>query len=87
MSDDDEIVYKKPQKTIHYGSLENSEWLKTQNIHEDIQSDDDDDYESDTKKPATMANPVVAPNTSGNINISSEYFDLEQEMYVFLFKF
>lgn len=72
MSDDEEVTYKKPQQTIHYGSLENSDWLKTQPL-EEIQSDEDD-YEPDCKKLATTQ------NISGNINISSEYFDLEQEM-------
>lgn len=82
MSDDEEIIYKKPQKTIHYGSLENSEWLKQQTL-EEIQSDEDD-YEPESKKPAIVAPPTISTsNTSGNINISSEYFDLEQEMYDF----
>lgn len=80
MSDDDEIIYKKPQKTIHYGSLENSEWLKPQTL-EEIHSDEDE-YEPDSKKVANSTNSVAAPNTSGNINISNEYFDLEQEMFV-----
>lgn len=79
MSDDEEVIYKKPQKTIHYGSLENSDWLKPQTL-EEIQSDEDD-YEPDSKKLATTATSIAtAQNVSGNINISSEYFDLEQEM-------
>lgn len=80
MSDDEEIIYKKPQKTIHYGTLENSEWLKQP--LEDIQSDEDE-YEPESKKPATAATSTVPPPSSSsgaNINISSEYFDLEQEM-------
>ena len=83
MSDDDEIIYKKPQKTIHYGSLENSEWMKQQNTLEEIQSDEDD-YEPESKKPAIAGasnNAIVAPNAVGNINVSNEYFDLvEHEM-------
>lgn len=94
MSDDEEVIYKKPSNTIHYGSLEETERLR-QNL-EDIQSDDEeDDYEPETKKPAiaiptaiataTVTNatvPNVAPISSqvGNINISNEYFELEQEM-------
>lgn len=85
MSDDEEVIYKKPQKTIHYGSLENSEWIKQQT--EEIQSDEDD-YEPESKKPATTATSTIAPPTSsGNINISNEYFDLEHEMYVFNLQF
>lgn len=81
MSDDEEVIYKKPTKTIHYGSLEKSEWVKQQTL-EEIQSDEDD-YEPETKKPATSATSAIAPPTStGNINISNEYFDLEHEMYV-----
>lgn len=86
MSDDEEVIYKKPQKTIHYGSLENSEWLKPQTL-EEIQSDEDE-YEPESKRQATAATSINATqnasgnhqNASGNINISSEYFDLEQEM-------
>lgn len=96
MSDDEEIIYKKPTNTIHYGSLEETERLR-QNL-EDIQSEDEeDDYEPETKKPAialptATAVPAVtnaavpnAPPSSnasqaGNINISNEYFELEQEM-------
>lgn len=79
MSDDEEVIYKKPQKTIHYGSLENSEWLKPETL-EEIQSDEDE-YEPESKRQATAATSINATqNASGNINISSEYFDLEQEM-------
>lgn len=87
MSDDEEVIYKKPQKTIHYGSLENNERVKQQQKLEDIQSDDDD-YEPENKKPASsLTSTVTAPVSTvtnqsiGNINISNEYFDLEQEMY------
>lgn len=83
MSDDEELIYKKPQKTIHYGSLENSNWLKQQNTLEEIQSDEDD-YEPESKKPAIAAatnNTTIAPSAGGNINISDEYLDLvEHEM-------
>lgn len=82
MSDDEEIIYKKPQKTIHYGALDNNEWLKQQPL-EEIQSDEDE-YEPDSKKPAIATTSTIQPPSSGgNINISDEYFDLEQEMYVF----
>lgn len=77
MSDDEEVIYKKPQKIIHYGSLE-----QQQHTLEDIHSDEDD-YEPESKKPAiatTTNNAIAAPNVAGNINISNEFFDLEQEM-------
>lgn len=81
MSDDEEIVYKKPQKTIHYGTLDNSDWIK-QNALEDIQSDEDE-YEPDKKKAAIGATPqTVSLPAVGNIHLSNEYFDLEQEMCV-----
>lgn len=82
MSDDEELIYKKPQNTIHYGSLEEGERLR-QNL-EDIQSDEEEEYEPEVKKPAPSTTAVGIPPSSsqaGNINISSEYFDLEQEMY------
>lgn len=82
MSDDEEVIYKKPQKTIHYGSLENSDWLKQQHTLEEIHSDEDD-YEPERKKPAITSasnNSIISSNNSGNINISNEYFDLEHEM-------
>lgn len=72
MSDDEEVHYKKPEKIIQFGSLEKHA--------EDIQSDEDD-YEPKNKKPAFANNPIQISNASGNINISSEYFDLvEHEM-------
>lgn len=79
MSDDEELIYKKPQKTIHYGTLDKSEWLKQQTL-EEIQSDEDD-YEPDSKKTATPATAIAPPSSAGgNINVSTEYFDLENEM-------
>lgn len=79
MSDDEQVIYKKPQKTIHYGTLDNNEWLKQQPL-EEIQSDEDE-YVPESKKPATATTSSVQPPISGgNINISNEYFDLESEM-------
>lgn len=59
MSDDEEIVYVKKQKTIHYGSLEDQERAA---------------------KIAKFENEGSDLQTAGQINISHEYFDLEQEM-------
>ena len=75
MSDDEEVIYKKKQNTIHYGSLEESERLRQQ--LEDIGSEDDD-YEPEKKKPAIGLPSALQPAT--NIHISSDYFDLEQEV-------
>lgn len=87
MSDDEELIYKKPQNLIHYGSLEDAE--RARQTLEDIQSDDEeDDYEPDAKKPnltttnGSSSTALVSATQAGNINVSNEYFDLEQEMYV-----
>lgn len=69
MVEDDELLYKKPKKTIHYGSLEKS--MALQQKMDDIQSDEDD-YEPEIKKPST--------GNHGSINLSSEYYELEQDM-------
>lgn len=66
MYDDDELHFTKKVKTIHYGSLEETEKQRLQT--ESIESDEED-YEPATKK-------VLL----GNINTSNEYFDLENEM-------
>lgn len=76
MSDDEDLTYKKPQKTIIYGTLDQSEWIKEQQALEDIQSDEDD-YEPEKKKPA-----LASSSGSSNIHISSEYLELEQEVLV-----
>lgn len=82
MSDDEDVIYKKPQKTIHYGTLESNEWVNKQTL-EEIQSDEDE-YEPESKRPANATtSTVTAPSTgSGNVHISNEYFKLEEEMYV-----
>lgn len=81
MSDDEQQIYIKRQKTIHYGTLDETDWVKQ--TLEEIQSDEDE-YEPDKKKPATISTAVVPtpdPDTSaGNIQISNEYYALEQEM-------
>ena len=53
--DDDNVVYVKKQKTIHYGSLEDSErFRQTKTENEDF--------------------------SSSQIHISTDYFDIDQEM-------
>lgn len=90
MSDDEEVIYKKPQKTIHYGSLETSEWAKQQQTLEDIHSDEDE-YEPETKRQASaFTSQVSAPTLTKSAQISSnaaasdEYYELEREMYEFV---
>lgn len=76
MSDDEEIIYKKPLKTIQYGTLDQSDWIKQQHTLEDIQSDEED-YEPEKKKPAIAASAATG---STNIHVSNEYYELEQEV-------
>lgn len=85
MSDDDEdIQYVKRQKTLHYGSLEETERKRltgaVSNQLEDIESDDEDFEE--TKKTAAAAAPIVAPPTAGSLanKIDDAYFDIETEV-------
>lgn len=78
MSDDEDLIYKKPQKSIHYGTLDHSDWVKQQQTLEDIQSDEDE-YEPEKKKSAISSSQAVGASSS-NIQISNEYYELEQEM-------
>lgn len=72
MSDDEDLIYKKPQKAIHYGTLDHSDWIKQQNTLEEIQSDEDD-YEPDSKRLAVQLG-------SSNIHLSGDYLELEQDV-------
>lgn len=79
MSDDEDLVYVKRQKTIHYGSLEEVE-RQRQQVLENIESEDD---ELDTKKSLVLNTSAVSAATTtavGNIQVSNEYFDLEAEV-------
>ncbi|GAB0086790.1 PRP4 [Sergentomyia squamirostris] len=66
MSDDEDIVFTRPTKTIHYGSLEDNERQRQQTNLLDDTAD-----EKDQK---------AAFKELGQIHTSSEYFDLENEM-------
>lgn len=58
MSDEeDNIIYVKKQKTIHYGSLEDSERARQ-----------------------TKASEAEEFSSSAQIHISSDYFDIDQEV-------
>lgn len=74
MSDDEDVTYVKKTQTIHYGSLEESERLKQL---EQIESDEDEFAEPDAKV-ARLA--TVAAASAGNVNTSTDYFDLDQEV-------
>lgn len=96
MSDEEEVTYVKKQNTIHYGSLEESERIKQQALDE-IESDEDEFVEPEPKKIA-LAPPTATPtapsssssssttaSSSNNHISSSDYFNLEEEMYDLFF--
>lgn len=71
MSDDEDLVYVKKQKTVHYGSLEEAERARIASIVET----------SEQEKDVTNANDTVNISVSvGNVHISNEYMELEDEM-------
>ncbi|KAJ8896325.1 hypothetical protein PR048_001669 [Dryococelus australis] len=70
MSDDEDFIYVKKQNTVHYGSLEEQERARLAAISVNEKSDSDG-------LPATVTS---SGDSGGNINISDEYMDLEEEM-------
>lgn len=73
MNDEDDLDYVKPKKTIHYGSLEKNVAIQQKNA--DNQADDDN-YEPEAKKPA------ISSSHTSSANLTNEYYELEQDMYV-----
>ena len=72
MSDDEEIYVKKP-RTIHYGSLEETERARNAIT---VAADGSDD-----EKDGSTANENSSGATAaGNVHISTEYMELEDEM-------
>lgn len=71
MSDDEE-VYVKKQKIVHYGSLEETERARIAAAVEDGSEDEKDD--------STTNENVSAAASVGNVHISTEYMELEDEM-------
>ncbi|CAB0038420.1 unnamed protein product [Trichogramma brassicae] len=67
MSDDEDIHYVKKQKTVHYGSLEESERARIAALDESNSDDDSRDGQEAFKRPA-------------NVHISNEYMELEASM-------
>lgn len=71
MSDDEDLVYVKKQKTVHYGSLEETERARLAAAAES----------SEEEKDATnLGDGISAVTTLGNVHISNEYMELEDEM-------
>ncbi|KAK8759204.1 hypothetical protein V5799_003164 [Amblyomma americanum] len=70
MSDDEDIAYIKRQKVVHYGSLEEKERQRLAEKDPAVENGSDEDSQSMDLK-AAMA--------SGNIHISDEYMDIEDE--------
>lgn len=64
MSDEDEIVYVKKQKTIHYGSLEQEMENRLRN-------------EVENSQPVVPSSSSSAATLSAKI---PEYFDIDEEM-------
>ena len=73
MSDDEE-VYVKKTRTVHYGSLEETE--RARNAAAAAAADGSDDE----KEGPTANENSTAPIASGNIHISNEYMELEEEV-------
>lgn len=78
MSDDEDVLYVKKQKTLHYGSLEEQERIRLSAVASvptstAVSADSDGEAEA----PTTVALPSVE---AGNVNISDEYMELEEEM-------
>ena len=71
MSDDEDIVYVKKQKTVHYGSLEEAERARLAAAAAES---------SDEEKDSPSGIEFIPGNALGNIHISNEYMDLEDEM-------
>ncbi|XP_047001763.1 U4/U6 small nuclear ribonucleoprotein Prp4 [Schistocerca americana] len=83
MSDDEDILYIKKQKTIHYGSLEEQERNRLNaaaaaSAAATTTGAPTSSVDSDGDSPPTAM--VSSPPEAGNVNISDEYMELEEEM-------
>lgn len=65
MSDDEEVIYAKRQKTIHYGTLEDTMLERMKHLRND-------------PEPSTAPSTTTTA-TTGKAEIP-EYFDIENEM-------
>ncbi|XP_049515220.1 U4/U6 small nuclear ribonucleoprotein Prp4-like isoform X1 [Dermacentor silvarum] len=68
MSDDEDVAYVKRQKVVHYGSLEEKERQRLADREAEDGSDDD-----------SQSTDLKAALASGNIHISEEYMEIEDE--------
>ena len=66
MSDDEDVHYIKKPKTVHYGSLEESERARISAAS----------TETNDEKNGASSGPVIV----GNVHISNEYLELEDDM-------
>lgn len=71
MSDDEDLAYVKRQKVVHYGSLEEKERQRLADRNAAAAEDGSDEDSQNTDVKAAMA--------SGNIHISEEYMEIEDE--------
>lgn len=71
MSDDEDLVYVKKQKIVHYGSLEEAERARLAAAAESSEEEKDTTISNDTANVSSLG---------GNIHISNEYMELEDEM-------
>ncbi|XP_034939357.1 U4/U6 small nuclear ribonucleoprotein Prp4 [Chelonus insularis] len=70
MSDDEDLVYVKKTKTVHYGSFEEAERIRLAAA----------EHADEDKDGSITGNESSAPAAVGNIHISNEYMELEDEM-------
>ncbi|GFT82161.1 hypothetical protein TNCV_3910761 [Trichonephila clavipes] len=75
MSDDEDITYVKRQKIIHFGSLEEQERQKLD--QDKVKEESDDGKESSEGE---ENEPEKEASAAGNVNVSEEYMDLEEEI-------
>lgn len=73
MSDDEDLVYVKKQKTVHYGSLEEAERARLSAAAAESSDEEKDHNGSPTDGSVPLA-------SIGNVHISNEYMELEDEM-------
>ena len=66
MSDDEDVLYVKKQKTIHYGSLEEQEHARLSSAA--VKSGDSDE------EGGSLSNTGQQPPEAGNVNISDGIF-------------
>lgn len=71
MSDDEDLVYVKKQKIVHYGSLEEAERTRFAAAAECLEEE---------KEGANSNDAINVSSMAGNVHISNEYMELEDEM-------